>query len=128
MARGGKRVGTPGAAYRNRTDLMQSYAGPASGTPQQAQAMPSPGPAPSAPAGGGAAAAPGFPAVDDTPFLDAPDDSPNVLPGFGGGVEPPGASRDLTIIKKYLPDMRQQAAYEDAPPTFKAFVRWLEVQ
>lgn len=39
MPRGGKRQGTPGQAYSNRTDLMENYSGAASAIPQaEAQA------------------------------------------------------------------------------------------
>lgn len=128
MARGGKRQGTPGAGYANRTDLMKDYSGAAS-TPMPTAAPPTAAPAaPSAPQQVGAAAQAGFPAVEDTPFLDSPDDSPHITPGTSPLQDPPGASRDLTVIKKYLPDLRQNAAIHDAPPTFKAFVRWLEQQ
>jgi hypothetical protein len=107
MPRGGKREGTPGVGYSNRTDLTNNY--------DQAAASP---------AAGGLEAAAGPPQLsqypEDTPNLTAPTAFPDEPVTAGLSVGPgPGPNRDTRPqetagLKMYLPLI---APYLDRPET-----------
>lgn len=124
MPRGGRRQGTPGKGYANRTDLAVDYAAgsPASGgqvTPpmleasaqQQAPAM--------------------YP--EDIPNLTDPTNRPDEP--VTAGLPTPGdpavtgmasqARSELQQFKPYLPLLQRAANAPDAAPTFVRFVRYL---
>lgn len=126
MARGGRRQGTPGAAYQNRTDLALDRA------PQSASTTAAGGP----PMGGHnvttpQAAAPVPISPDQTVNLFDPGnpDTPltSGLPsGPGPGPAPTPAADEHAIIASYLPSLQRVAQREGTPDTFKAFVRHLQ--
>lgn len=118
MPRGGKRQGTPGKGYTNRTDLAQNYA-PASGS--------------ATPASGGVEAPAQKPMVyaDDIPNLKDPTSRPNIpvsqgLPS-GAGAGPKDQRRaDAVAIKKWLPLLEPMANDPDAPNSVRAFVNFIK--
>ena len=129
MPRGGRRQGTPGKAYSNRTDLGVDYSAgsPASGgmvtqqdiTQQAAQAA--------APQPASAAMAP-----EDTPMLLDPTGRPDepVTTGLPGGGEAAfgvqqQAAREAERFKPWLPLLMERANSGDASPSFVMFVKRL---
>lgn len=121
MPRGGKRQGTPGKGYTNRTDLGQDYA-PAQGT--------------ATPASGGVKPPPqaqGKPPIyaDDFPNLTAPTTRPGIpvsqgLPS-GAGAGPKDQRRaDAVSIKKWLPLLEPMANDPDVPNSVRAFVNFVK--
>ena len=120
MPRGGKRQGTPGKGYTNRTDLGQNYA-PAEGT--------------ATPASGGIEAPKGQqkPPIyaDDFPNLKDPTTRPNipVTQGLrsGPGAGPKDERRDdVRQIKKWLPLLDPIANDPDVPNSVRSFVNFLK--
>ncbi len=120
MPRGGKRQGTPGKGYTNRTDLGQEYA-PAEGT--------------ATPASGGIKAPktqqkpPIY--ADDFPNLKDPTTRPNipVTQGLrsGPGAGPKDERRDdARQIKKWLPLLDPIANDPDVPNSVRSFVNFLK--
>ena len=120
MPRGGKRQGTPGKGYTNRTDLGQDYmpasanATPASGgvkPPKQEQRMPI--------------------YADDFPNLKDPTTRPNIpvsqgLPS-GPGAGPRDERRDdAKQIKKWLPLLEPIANDPDVPNSVRSFVNFIK--
>ena len=120
MPRGGKRQGTPGKGYTNRTDLGQNYA-PAEGT-----ATPSSG-------GIEAPKTQQRPPIyaDDFPNLKDKTTRPNVpvsqgLPS-GAGAGPKDQRRtDAVAIKKWLPLLEPMANDPDVPNSVRAFVNFVK--
>ena len=119
MARGGKRRGTPGKAYSNRTDLGQNYnpsqgaVSPASGglpVPNQHGTTSAPAQAPEPPA-------PNWMSPDDVPTLRDPTARPqeSVLAGLGEQVPLPAPSYLNTLYAAYLasptPELRRALNY-----------------
>lgn len=120
MPRGGKRQGTPGKGYTNRTDLGQDYA-PVEGT--------------ATPASGGVEAPKGQqrPPIyaDDFPNLKDPTTRPNipVTQGLrsGPGAGPKDERRDdARQIKKWLPLLDPIANDPDVPNSVRSFVNFLK--
>lgn len=123
MARGGRRQGTPGVGYANRTDLAANRA------PQQGAVSA---------ASAGQAPAPPTPAVqgmtpDDTPSLFDPGNAAKPLtaglpsgPGPGPAPVPPGDS--IAALRDYLPEFERVARREGTPESFKGLVRYLQGQ
>lgn len=128
MPRGGKRQGTPGKAFSNRTDLATNYAPDSGGM--------------AASGGQSAALAPAPPTLartpDDSPMLSAPSARPGepLTAGLDYGPGPssealgmPGygemSAEDLGIITTMLPDLKAAANMDGTPETFKSLVRYL---
>ena len=120
MPRGGKRQGTPGTGYTNRTDLGQDY------MPASADATPA--------SGGVKAPKPeSKPMIyaDDFPNLKDPTTRPNVpvtqgLPS-GPGAGPTDQRRaDAVAIKKWLPLLEPMANDPDTPNSVRAFVNFIK--
>jgi len=126
MPRGGRRSGTPGVAYGNRTDLATGYAAQ-QGTVTAAaggQTAP-PAPRPAAPAPPPAAASHILP--DQIPALDAPSDRPgepvtaglDVGPGADssalGFIPPDPASQSIraAYLRNPTPELRRALTYLD---------------
>lgn len=128
MPRGGRRTGTPGVAYSNRSDLATGYA-PQQGTVTAAAggqtAPPAPAPATAAPT---PAAAPSHILPDQIPALNAPTDRPGepVTAGLDVG---PGA--DSSAIGFMPPDPASQsirAAYMAHPtPELRRALTYLDL-
>jgi hypothetical protein len=124
MPRGGRRRGTPGRAYSNRTDLGQNY---------QMEG--------GSPASGGmadlAAAAPTTPLVtpDDTPGLTDPTQYPDQpiesgLPmGPGAGPEAlmnrDPRAMETQALKKWLPLLNIIGDDPETPDSVRTLVRWI---
>lgn len=121
MPRGGRRQGTPGKAYSNRTDLAVDYAAgsPASGGMVTAADLQQQGPiAPMAP--------------EDTPMLLDPSSRPTepVTAGLPGGGAPAAGIKDAAAtewqrFKPWLPLLTERANSGDASPSFVMFVKRL---
>jgi hypothetical protein len=131
MPRGGKRQGTPGKGYSNRTDLTSDYSAgsPASGGmvtgPTAAPAGPAtpPGPPPTTPQ------PTSYP--EDSPMLSDPTNRPDepITAGLptGPGPGPADATAgDWTALKAKLPDLKAAAEWPDTPVIFKYLVSYLE--
>lgn len=120
MPRSGRRQGTPGVAYSNRTDLAVDYApgSPASGGMVTQADMQQSAPPPMSP--------------EDTPNLLDPTMRPDEpltagLPGMGaaaGGVRD-AAGKEAERFKPWLPLLTQRANSGDASPSFVMFVKRL---
>lgn len=146
MPRGGRRNGTPGAAYSNRTDLQSVKVAPGQqygkGAAQRAaqEAVPMAG-RPTMPAGGAPAApptgrppSPGPQPGDLTP-LDAPSTRPNepvttgLSVGAGAGPEALGPLADKTDgiddLAQYLPMLEFIASQPGSSGQTRNFVRQL---
>jgi hypothetical protein len=122
MPRGGRRRGTAGRAYSNRTDLSQDY------NMQEGS-----------PASGGmvdlAAQAPGMPLVtpDDTPGLGSPTAYPDQplesgLPmGPGAGPEALNDPRteETRQLKRWLPLLNIIGDDPETPDSVRTLVRWI---
>jgi len=124
MPRGGKRQGTPGKAYSNRTDMTSNYN--QQGDPMQT------------PAAGGQRA----PELPQIPIY--PEDIPNLLdptqrpgepltdglsmgPGRGPETISPVQQRQAETqrLKKWLPILDPIADQPDTPDSFRTFVRFI---
>jgi len=125
--RGGRRKGTPGVAYPNRTDLASDRA-PQQGTVTAAaggQASHSVSPPPM-PQGQGLT-------PDDTPNLFDPGSrgkplTAGLVTGPGPGPAPQPAVNEAAILGEYLSDFQRVAKREGTPESFKALVRYLQGQ
>ena len=111
---GGKRQGTPGQGYSNRTDLMQNYNMEA-GTP----------------AGGPMQAAPSYPLPDDLPSIGTPTARPGepitagLDIGAGEGASRPNMQADMLAIRKFLPLIEPVLNQPDAPESVKMLYRYI---
>jgi hypothetical protein len=113
---GGKRQGTPGQGYANRTDLMQNYdmqaASPAAGPPM---------------------AAPGTPPMtpDDLPSLSSPTAAPDEpitagLPiGAGEGPAQFDLAADVASLQRFLPLIEPVLNAPDTPQSVKMLYRYI---
>ena len=122
MPRGGKREGTPGKGYSNRTDLQMDYdnenTSAASGGQQaQAQAQPAPGQM--------------FP--EDTPMLLDPTNRPDepitsgLSTGAGRGPEVLDPRNEETRkLKRFLPLIEPMLDNDDTPSSVRALVRYIK--
>lgn len=126
MPRGGRRSGTPGVAYSNRTDLATGYAGQQGTATAAAGGVKAPAaPAPAAPAA--PAAAPSHILPDQLPSLDAPSDRPgepvtaglDIGPGAGvealGFIPPSQAVQSIraAYLARPTPELRRALTYLD---------------
>jgi len=119
MPRGGKRQGTPGKGYANRTDLTNTY-------DNQGQSA----------ASGGVTAppmAPQGPTPEDSPMLTDPTNNPNepITAGLPVGAGPgPEAltgqdprKNDTIALKKWLPLLDPIGNDPSTPDSFRMFLR-----
>ena len=120
MPRGGRRKGTPGVAYANRTDLAQSPA-PQTGTQTAASGGVEPSANPLA----------GMPSPDDTPGLSDPTQYPDepITAGLPIGAGP-GPTRDTRYaetkqLKRYLPILSQYLDQPDTPDSVRMLYRYI---
>ena len=126
--RGGKRQGTPGKGYTNRTDLNVARA-PQSGLKTAAAGgLPTPAPAAPAPTQNLSPARPSL-TPDQTPSVMTPGNPAIPLqdglatgPGAGPAQQP--AQNDF--ILRYMPMLQHAATLDNAPPQFKSLVRYLQ--
>lgn len=121
MPRGGRRQGTPGRGYANRTDLALD--------PNMAQGTAATG-GMTAPAQAPAEAAPQmFPYAtpDDSPNLTDPSQRPGeaVTAGIGSLSTTEMMRQESSRFKEYLPMLTQAANMDGAPESFVRFVRYL---
>jgi hypothetical protein len=127
MARGGRREGTPGKGFGNRTDLAQNYA-PMEGNTVATGGNP---PGASAPPPRGRGSSP-----DDTPMLTSPTGRPEEpitagLPtGPGPGQEAltgfdPRAEETAMIAKKWGPLLKPMADDPETPDSVRTLIRYL---
>ena len=127
MARGGRREGTPGTIYGQRTDLNASRSLDTGYTPP---AQPSPG---GSTGTGPPGESPGIHPDQVTPLF-APSDRPTEpvtagLPyGAGPGPAGPTANPDLLAMKRYLPYLLVAATKPDTPASVTSFVQFLQSQ
>jgi hypothetical protein len=124
--RGGRRQGTPGKGYSNRTDLNVVRA-PQQGLTTAAAGGQAPPPAP----------APATPPGPPPPGIH-PDQTPNVMdPGnpavplqdglaTGPGAGPAAPAPQNQFILRYLPMLTQAQNLQGAPDQFKSLVRFLQ--
>lgn len=145
MPRGGRRAGTPGTSYGNRTDLAGKVLPVQTGPSQQygsrvaseraQQVVPmGTSPAPTPAAAPVAAPTPPVPPGGVTP-LDAPSERPGehvmtgapLGPGAGpeilGALNPPDADPSLSKMQAYLPVLELVASQPDSSPELRQFVR-----
>jgi hypothetical protein len=117
MPRGGKRQGTPGKGYSNRTDLTSNY--------DQSEMT--------AAAGGMEAPPMGPPGVtpDDIPGLSDPTQRPNEpitagLPvGAGPGPRPDPRLQETQQLKKYLPLIGLYLDQPETPDSVRLLYRYI---
>lgn len=118
MPRGGKRNGTPGKGYSNRTDLTQNY-------DQEKN---------TAASGGMAATAPPPPPMqrpDDTPDLAAPTQYPGEpitagLPiGAGPGPQRDTRQQETQQLKRFLPLIELYVDRPDTPDSVRSLFRYI---
>jgi hypothetical protein len=121
MPRGGKRQGSPGKGYSNRTDLQMNYdnenVSAASG------GMAEPTPTPMAPSS--------YP--EDTPMLMDPTQRPDepvtagLVSGLGAGSEAMDPRLDETRkLKRWLPIIEPMLDDDDTPMSVRALVRYIK--
>lgn len=120
MPRGGKREGTPGKAYANRTDMGMNYDNAGSSAASGGMAPP-----PAAPVG------PPPPRPDDSPDLSAPTAYPDepVTAGLPIGAGP-GPDRDTRKVetvelKMFLPFLEPYLDRPDTPDSVRALFRYI---
>ncbi len=132
MPRGGKRQGTQGKAYSNRTDLMASMKPPAPGgldTTAAGGMMAAPPPSPGGPPQG--APAP-MPSPDDTPMLTGstmyPDEplTAGLNSGPGPGPVIPDQRAERVSLKRYLPLISPYLDAADTPDSVKMLYRLIK--
>jgi hypothetical protein len=129
MPRGGKRQGTPGKGYSNRTD-MQAQPDMSRNTAATG-GLTAPGPSP-------APAPVPIKTPDDSPMLTAPSQRPGepltegLDFGPGAGSEALGMqsysqqkAADIQEMKKHLPLLKAATKFEGAPQTFIGLVSYL---
>lgn len=135
MARGGRRQGTPGVVYGQRSDLNAKRSLDTGYTPPPQPMAPTGG---GPPVGGPSAGGPppeqlGIHPDQVTPLF-APTDRPNEpvtagLPyGPGPGPAGPTPNADLLAMKRYLPYLLVAAAKPDTPASVTSFVQFLQSQ
>jgi hypothetical protein len=120
MPRGGKRQGTPGKGYTNRTDLGMNYdQGQMTAAAGGMQAPPGPtGPAPLTP--------------EDSPMLSDPTQRPDepITAGLpiGAGPGPRGDNRamETQALKKYLPLLAPYLDQPETPDSVRMLFRYIK--
>lgn len=130
MPRGGRRKGTPGKAYGNRTDLMKGY-NPTTGLTTPAAGGQDTPPAPQG--GTGGPPMPMGPGPDQTPNLTDPTALPHqpVTAGLPNGPGPGPQQIDPRVaetqkMKKWLPILKPVAADPETPESVRMLVRYIE--
>lgn len=129
MPRGGRRQGTPGKGYSNRTDLMASTKPPAVGEVNPVAAGGMTGAAPAAPAGPPPGMA--MPSPDDTPMLTDPTQRPDepITAGLPMGAGPgPGLDNrpaETRNLQRYLPLLRPYLDRPDVPDSVRMLYRYI---
>lgn len=120
MPRGGKRQGTPGKAYANRTDMGMDYGNAGASAAAGGMAPPA-----------GAAMGPPPPTPDDTPNLSAPTAYPDepITAGLPIGAGP-GPSRDTRMaetveLKRFLPFLEPYLDRPETPDSVRALFRYI---
>jgi hypothetical protein len=123
MPRGGKRQGTPGKAYANRTDMTSDYANEGSAA---AGGM-------TAPTSAAPMQLPTYP--DQTPNLSDPTSRPDepvtdgILSGEGRGPEAMTGldprPQETQALKKWLPLLDPIMNQPDAPESVKVLIRYI---
>lgn len=120
MPRGGKREGTPGKAYANRTDMGMNYDNAGASAAGGGMTPPAAGPV-----------GPPAPTPDDTPNLSAPTAYPDepVTAGLPIGAGP-GPSRDTRMaetveLKRFLPFLEPYLDRPDTPDSVRALFRFI---
>lgn len=121
MPRGGKRQGTPGKAYANRTDMTSDYAN----------------------AGASAAAGGMTPAPSQPTIVAAPEDTPNLLDptnnpdqpvtdglAYGPGRGPEALNNDPRVaetqaLKKWLPLLDPVGDDPETPNSVRTLIRYI---
>jgi len=120
MPRGGKRQGTPGKGYANRTDMDQNYNLGSEKTPAAGGvSAPQPKPLPVYP--------------EDTPMLLDPTNRPlePVTAGLPSGAGPGPEIMDPRVdetraLKKYLPHIEPFLSEPDTPESVVALVKYIK--
>ena len=112
---GGKRQGTPGKAYSNRTDLMQNYdmsSGTGGGGPIQAEQT--------------------WTKPDDLPSLDTPTKYPDqpITSGLNVGPGNPAqpafdSNAERKQLQRYLPLLEPYLTQPDTPQSVKMLFRYI---
>lgn len=120
MPRGGKREGTPGKAYANRTDMGMNYDNAGASAASGGAAPPAP-----------VAAGPPAPTPEDSPNLSAPTAYPDepITAGLPIGAGP-GPSRDTRMaetveLKRFLPFLEPYLDRPDTPDSVRALFRYI---
>ena len=126
MPRGGRRQGTPGKGYANRTDLASK--------PDMTQNTAASGgmePPSTVGAGGMSPLPQGLPSPDDTPMLTDPTNYPDepITAGLPIGAGP-GPTRDTRLqetknLKRYLPIVAPYLDQPDTPDSVRALFRYI---
>jgi hypothetical protein len=121
MPRGGKRLGTPGKGYANRTDLDTNYNNTTSAASGGIKPQPMEQPANAA-----------YP--EDTPMLSDPTARPNepitagldIGPGPGSGASDPRVD-ETVALRKWLPIIEPLLDQPDVPNSVRTLVRYIRV-
>jgi len=118
MPRGGKREGTPGKAYSNRTDLTSNYdqqaASPAAGgveAPQMQRPMQTPDDSPNL--------------TDPTEFPDEPITS-GLNSGPGAGPQRDKRLEETQNLRRFLPLIGVYLDQPDTPDSVRALFRYIK--
>ena len=139
MPRGGRRAGTPGMAYGNRTDLNQQRQTPimrVGGQPYGAQAeqVRAQKAVPAGPSPAVSPTTPGFAAPPVTPTQVVPISAPTMRPNepvtagtdLGPGVgAPPPTLDNAETIRQWMPALERLASMPEASAQTRNFVRFL---
>jgi hypothetical protein len=120
MPRGGKRQGTPGKGYTNRTDMLTNYdqeKDTAATGGMEAPPMEAPAP-------------PGM-TPDDVPGIDAPTNYPGepvtagLMRGPGDGPQRDTRMEETQNLRQYLPLIEMYLDNPDTPPSVMALFRYI---
>lgn len=133
MPRGGKRAGTPGKGYSNRTDMGQNYMSTADSNTAATGGVSGETAAPAAPP-------PMLPSrsPDDSPMLTDPSNNPGepLTAGLDYGPGPDSSAlglpkysderqADIETLKQMLPELKAASKFDGSPATFKSLVAYL---
>jgi hypothetical protein len=116
MPRGGRRQGTAGRAYSNRTDLMQDY------NPETMGQVA---------AGGMEAPMPPIVTPDDSPGLDTPTQYPKepitagLMRGPGVGPQRDNRMEETRNLRRYLPLLEMYLDQPETPDSVRALFRYI---
>lgn len=134
MPRGGKRTGTPGKAYQNRSDLGVNYASQQGTTTAAAGGVQAP-PAPPAEQPGMPAPGADFPTPDDSPNLLDPTQRPDepvtagMAHGAGPGPEALGLDprrQDVEVMRdRWMPTLEAMAEDPETPQSVHRLLSYI---